>query len=468
MTKLRTVGIAITGLLFLGCAAPAHDPEEVVESTQDLVPAPPFNGDPANGAVFGVDVAMYQGPLAQAELDCFWDSGVRHVIVGTQVEETARQQLAIAVSRGMTVDAYVYLNWYADMGAQVAEAMRRVKGFPIGRMWLDVEDEDTQSYGYRTLVAMVRAGIDECKAHGGGIDCGIYTGPGFWRTFMNDTPDLKDVPLWYARYNFKRALSDWREDHFGGWQKAVGKQWAEEPMCRVGVDKNTIQPRGAPAVVVDRALPPDTGAPPPAPKGLYPSNASVVGIDQVKLMVETIPRATRYELALEKWSGREFQTYTTWSRADGFQATYPNKDSVYRFRARAQNAHGWGPWSPGVVFDYGKYTGPRPAAAAPATPPVAGPPPPAGVPGTLSPSGTTIATPSVGLTCSEVPSANAYEFAVEMANGASFAPYATYSTTAPARTFFPTARPRAYRWRVRARLGTAWGAWSSYASFTLS
>ena len=70
-------------LLFSPALSIADDEPEVTESaTQDLVPAPPFYGDPANGAVFGVDVAMYQGPLAPAELDCFWESGVRHVIVG--------------------------------------------------------------------------------------------------------------------------------------------------------------------------------------------------------------------------------------------------------------------------------------------------------------------------------------------------------------------------------------------------
>ncbi len=464
MTKLRVFAVVLTGLAAAACATPADEPEVTESATQDLVPAPPFYGDPANGAVFGVDVAMYQGPLAPAELDCFWESGVRHVIVGTQVEETARQQLAVAVARGMTVDAYVYLNWYDDMRAQVREAMKRVQGFPIGRMWLDVEDEDLHGYGYKTLSSIVRAGIDECKLHGG-VECGIYTGPGFWRTFMNDTSALSDVPLWYARYNRKRALSDWREDKFGGWPKAVGKQWAEEPMCRVGVDKNTIQPRGVPSVIVNRSLPPDTGLPPPAPTGLYPADASVVRIDQVKLMVDRIARATRYQLALEKWNGREFQTYTTWSTPDGFQATYPNRDALYRFRARAENTHGWGPWSAPVTFDYGTYTGRRPGAPTPALPQ---PPPADGVPGSLSPSGTSTASTSVSLTCSEVPAASAYEFAIELANGASYAAYVTYATTVPTRMFFPTARPRGYRWRVRAKVGSTWGAWSGYATFTVS
>ena len=114
-------------------------------------------------------------------------------------------------------------------------------------------------------------------------------------------------------------------------------------------------------LVVDRDLPPDTGLPPPAPTGQYPANKAVVTIDQVKLMVNLIPRATRYELALETWTGKEWRVYTTWSSPDGFRATYPPRNTTYRFRARAQNAHGFGPWSPWAVFDYGKPTTPRPS-----------------------------------------------------------------------------------------------------------
>ena len=100
---------------------------------------------------------------------------------------------------------------------------------------------------------------------------------------MNDRPELADVPLWYASTTARGRSSDWREDHFGGWQKAVGKQWAEEPMCHVGVDKDTNPASRHAAVTVDRAIPPDTGMPPPAPKGHYPADGAVVGIDQVKL-----------------------------------------------------------------------------------------------------------------------------------------------------------------------------------------
>lgn len=461
MKKALAIGAAAC---LAACAAPTD--EEVDTESSELVPSPPFYGDPANKAVFGVDISMYEGPMAQAEMDCFWASGVRHVVVGTQVEEVTRQQLAMSVSRGMSVDAYVYLNWYDDLRGQVAEAFRRAQGFPIGRMWLDVEDDNLNGLGWKTRVARIREGLDECKKHPE-VECGIYTGWGYWNTHMNNTSELADVPLWYARYNYTKLLSAWPQDQFGGWKppKVVGKQWAEEPLCKVGVDKDTIQARIPPAVVVDRDLPPDTGAPPPALTGLYPADRAVIGIDQVKLMATMVPRATRYELKLESWDGKSWRVYNTWASADAFKATYPPRNAVYRFSARAMNAHGWGPWSAPSVFDYGKYTGVRPGASPPPAPTTPQPPPSEGAPGGLSPFGATITTPDVTLACAPVPSATQYEFAIETGSGGAFSPYVTYTTSAPSRVFYPTLRPKDHRFRVRAKVGGAWGPWSVYATF---
>ena len=483
--------LGLSACLAIACAAPIEGADEASsELASELVASPPFYGDPANRAVFGVDISMWEGPMAQAEMDCFWGSGVRHVVVGTQVEAVTRQQLAMSVSRGMSVDAYVYLNWYDDLRGQVAEAFRRVEGFPIGRMWLDVEDDNLNGLGWKTRVERIREGLDECKKHPG-VECGIYTGWGYWNTHMNNTPDLSDVPLWYARYNQTRLLSAWPADSFGGWkqEKVVAKQWAEEVLCKVGVDKDTIQVRTPAAVTVDRTLPPDSGAPPPAPTGLYPADGAVIALDQVKLMTGLIPRATRYELRLEAWDGRAWRLYNTWSSADAFKATYPPKNAVYRFQARAMNARGWGPWSPAAVFDYGKVTGPRPDAAPPAppaptsttppaptstTPPAPtsttppAPPPPPSVPGAptgLSPSGATITASIVALSWTPVTAAPSYEVAIETASGSTFAPYYTYTTASPSKAFSPTLRPREHRFHVRANVGGAWGPWSGYATF---
>lgn len=344
-----------------GCGGSRDLAQNIYSAQAELTPAPFFGGDPANHAIFAVDVSFWETPLAQSEMDCFWDSGVRHVIVGTQDASIAQQQLAMAVSRGMTVDAYVYIYWNLDMVAQIDTAFAIVKDFPIGTMWLDIEESSgAAALGATKIASAVRAGIAACKAHG--VGCGLYTSPGYWKTYVGNTTTLSDIPLWYALYNNKRTLSDWITEHFGGWTSPVGKQFQTAPLCGVGgADWDILQVSAKPPVLVDRSLPPDTGVPPAAPSNLFPTNGSVVLFDYAKLLSSTIPRATSYQLALESWNGRAFAPYSTWTNANAFIKTYPvTKPNIYRFRARAQNTHGWGAWSDYSVFDYGKYAGPRP------------------------------------------------------------------------------------------------------------
>ncbi len=357
------LGLVVSTGVLAACAVP-DDGDGTTSS--ELAPSPRFDGDPSHGAHFAVDVSIYEGALAQAEMDCFWDSGVRHIVVGTQNELVARQQLAMATSRGMTVDAYVYILWDLDPAAQVDEALHRVSGFPVQRLWLDLEDiYHATSLGSAALTKRVQAGLDACRAvpgHG----CGIYTGPGFWKTYMSNTTAFANAPLWYALYNHRTSLGDWSAEHFGGWTAPAGKQWAEQPLCAVGEDMDVMQVPGAPTVTPDRSTPPDTGAPPPAPTGLFPEQGMVIDLEVVKLMTELIPRASSYELSLDRWTGTAFVPYFTFRSPVAFKKVSPSvRNAVYRFRARAENAHGWGPWSPYVTFEYGRYTGPRPPAESP-------------------------------------------------------------------------------------------------------
>ena len=427
-----------------------------------LQPAPYFGGDTANQAEFAVDVSVWEEPLAQSQMDCLWDSGVRHVVVGTQDAIVAKQQLAMAVARGMTVDAYVYLYWNQDMATQVDDAFAMVQSFPIGRMWLDVEQATT--LGANAIIADVQTALATCKAKGT-VACGIYTGPGFWKTYANDTHAYDAVPLWYALYNKKRSLSDWPAEQFGGWLAPVAKQFQSAPLCGAGgADWDVMKVSASPTVVVDRTLPPDTQAAPVAPVGLFPEDGAVIPIDYVKLMSGTVPRATSYQLALERYTGTSWAPYYTWTNANAYvKVTPPATPALYRFRARAMNTHGWGAWSSYVSFDYGTYTGPRPTST---NPPPQPPPQQQGTtPTSLSPDGTTVTTSSVTLSCAPVTSATSYQFAIESASGTSWVAYYTYSSTSPSRAFYPQTRNEDYRFRVRAMVSSAWGDWSSYATF---
>jgi len=473
--------VAMAGMVLLGACIGAPDDgigDDASSSTEPITPAPFFAGDPANQAVFASDVSVWETPLAQSQMDCFWDSGVRHVIVGTQQEDVTRQQLAMAVSRGMTVDAYVYLYWDTDMAAQVAEAFKRVSGFPVGRMWLDVE-QDPAGRSAKTIDTFIQQSVTACAAQGS-VTCGIYTGPGFWKSYTGNTNAFTSVQLWYAQYNGKTSLSSWSTEAFGGWAKPVAKQFATKPLCGVGgADWDVMQVAATPTVTVDRSLPPDDGLAPAAPGGLYPSDGSVVTFDYAKIMSGTVPRATQYQLAVERWTGSAWGTYYTWSNPNAFVKFSPQTpNSIYRFRVRAQNAHGWGAWSAWSAFDYGKVTGPRPSSTPPAPTSTSQPaptstseppppqPPTGDVPGMLAPDGgALVSTGSVKLTCSAPQGATSYEFAIESQSGAGYAPYYTYAPAAPSQTFYPQIHGVGYRWRVRAKINGAFGGWSGYATF---
>ena len=466
MRKLATTMLLALGVAALGACSASPDAFDDATNEAPLTPAPVFNGDPANKALFGVDISFWETPVSQAEMDCFWASGVRHVVVGTQDEAITREQLAMAISRGMTVDAYVYLYWNTDLAAQVHEAFRRVKGLPIGRMWLDIE-QDPGSIGSKTILADIQQAVTTCKADGS-VQCGIYTGSGFWKSYINNTTSFNDVPLWYAQYNYRTSLSDWPTEHFGGWAKPTGKQWATKPLCGIGgVDWDTIQVSATPTVNVDRTLPPDTGLVPPAPTGVYPLDGDVEHYGYVKMMSQMIPRATSYQIGLERWNGKAWATYYTWTNANAFVKNSLVDNSLYHFHVRAQNAHGWGAWSDWSSFDYGKYTGIRPSSAPPPNPPPQ-PPPSASVPTALAPDGNVLVTASpVTLSCSGVTSATSYEFAIESQSGNSYIPYYTYAPTAASQTFYPAIHGVGYRWRVRAKVSGVLGAWSPYATFQL-
>ena len=469
MVKLGMVALAAAGAVLVGGCAAAPDAmddgEGDVSPEEALTPAPEFHGDPANGALFAVDVSFWETELAQSQMDCFWDSGTRHVIVGTQREDITRQQLAMAVSRGMTVDAYVYLYWDTDVTAQVNEAFKRVSGFPIGSMWLDVE-QDPGGLGANAIKELVAEAVDACQADGT-VGCGIYTGPGFWKSYVGNTNAFTEIPLWYAQYNNKTSLSDWATEAFGGWAKPVAKQFATKPLCGAGgADWNVMQVAAEPTVIVDRSLPPDTGLPPPAPGGLYPTDGSAVSLDYAKIMSATIPLATQYQLAVERWSGSAWIAYYTWSNPNAFVKFFPTtKNALYRFRARAKNAHGFGEWSTWSSFDYGTYTGPRPASL-PAPEPEPQPDPASSVPTGLSPAGDVlVTTAAVTLSCTGVQSATKYEFAIESQSGNGYVPYYTYAPSKASQTFYPQAHGIGYRFRVRAQVNGVFGEWSSYASF---
>ncbi len=429
--------------------------------------------------VYGIDISVWSGTVTDTEMDCFWDEGVRHVIVGMQDYRIARQQLDMALSRGMTVDAYVYLMWDGDVTRQVRDAVALLAEYPVGMIWLDVE-EAPAGRGRRELERLVSDALAAC----GDAACGIYTAAWWWTPHMGGSSAFADVPLWYALYDGNPSLETWSRDAFGGWREVWGKQYAGDLyLCGIDVDLNTIAVTTSPSVAHPAPRPAPAGAP-EVPTGLDPDGSRVPTWQDVRMISAAAPGATRYEFAIESWNGsswRAYHTYATTTNARQFSPGFRN--AAYRFRVRAGNASGWSAWSPYARFDYGTVSSPPPAETPtepppsepppseppPSEPPPSEPPPSEPPPPTadgLSPAdGSLVTTSSVTLSRTPISGATRYEHEIEYWNGAAFAHYYTYSGTTPSRTFWPAYRDTSYRWRVRATTSAGTLAWSPRVSF---
>jgi len=308
--------------------------------------------------VRAVDVSVWTRTLLDYDVDCLWDLGYRHVIAGTQDPEVTRQQLEIAVRGGMTVDLYVYLYWTVSVPEQVRDALAMAAEFPeVGRIWLDVE-ESPAGRSAATLSGLIEEGLRALD----GFPGGIYTRASWWNENLGGTTRFADIPLWYARYDARDTLEAWDDavdpDRFGGWERPTGKQYADHHVhtCGLAVDRNAFLVDREPTVALDRATPADDGDPPPAPTGLWPDFGLRIDTDYVRPTAPTIREATGYEIEIGYLRSGSWLTYLTLELAHSGYTFFPVasvRGAAFRWRLRARNAHGWGPWSAWATFTVG-------------------------------------------------------------------------------------------------------------------
>ena len=443
---------------------------------------------PGDGAlVYALDVSHWTDVISEAEVRCWWDQEVRHVIVGTQNLRVSRQQLEMAHDGGMTLDLYVYLLWDYDISAQVTEAVELAAEYPVGRIWLDAEEEP----GGRSATQLEDL-LQEALSACGEVECGIYTANWWWGPAMAGSTAFSHVPLWYAYYDDQPSLATWANQAFGGWDNPTGKQYDETYVCGLNVDVNTMAVYATPPPPPE-PLPPPNDGPPDAPTSLYPDDGIHIGVETVKMLSNTISGATSYAFEVQHYQGGSFKGYYTYETSQSTREVSPVFDNrVYRFRVRAESDYGWGPWSDWAVFEYGhanEWPDAPPADDPPADDPPADdppaddppaddppaddppaddpppPPPPSGSPVNLQPSdGSSFASGSVHLSCDPLSGASQYAFEIQFHNGSSYVPYYTYQPGSPSQTFWPvSAAP--YRWRVRAKTGGVWGPDSNWITF---
>ena len=201
----------------------------------------------------------------------------------------------------------------------------------------------------------------------------------------------------------------------------------------------------------------DPGTPvdgkPPAPGGLWPDGGVDEKGDSVTLSCDPLSGATEYEFEIENQAGG-WVPYFTYQSAEASKTFWPSiQDTPYRWKVRARNDKGWGPWSSWATFDFGEVDG------------GGGDDVPEAPTGLDPDGGEKITTDSVTLTCAAVDSATGYEFEIDVMAGEVWDDYFTYDDATPSTTFWPQNPDVAYRWKVRAQNAQGWGLWSSWATF---
>lgn len=436
----------LSSLVVAACAPPA--PDAAIEPTAS-------DGDAVADETFAVDISLWSGEITDGEVRCWADQGVSHVVVGTQVPRISRQQLDMAIAGGMTVDLYVYLYWNTNMAAQVQAAKALAAEYPeVGRLWLDVE-ESPGGLGTTALKGKIHQALDAC----GDLPCGIYTGKGYWQTYVGNTSEFASVPLWYAWYDKDPSRGTWATQKFGGWESPTAKQWEETYFCGIDVDKNTMLVDAEPTVI-PAPLAADAAGPPPAPTGMYPDDLLAIEGSTVRVLVAAPQQgALTYAFEVQSWNGTKWVPYYTYQSAkSGIRFSPVYAKTAYRFRARAKDASGWGSYSRWGEWTMGTATKMPPASAldpqpdAPPAPPA--PADPVGAPTGLTPAdGAVVGTPSVTLGCQPIDGATQYTFEIEHKDGSAWLPYFAYTGASPSRTFYPQYHGRDYRFRVKALVG---------------
>lgn len=196
--------------------------------------------------VQSLDISNYYGYVSREWAARCVDAGIRHAIIRLSLETNehiniARHQIAVFQDAGMEmVSGYWWA--YPTLDDPRTIATRVVGTYPGLPLYAADLEDDQHSYPspIRNIdwLHLALAGFAENSAP----SC-IYTGEWYWRQWMGNTDEFRDVPLWVA--NWDRTPGNLDFTPFGGWTAAAGKQWCGEAhtpdsiVAGVAVDRST-------------------------------------------------------------------------------------------------------------------------------------------------------------------------------------------------------------------------------------
>lgn len=178
----------------------------------------------------GIDISNYSSALNQSALAAWKRDGVGLVITqavdpppGYPAGKTRAQCQAVIDAEGIALDAYLYL-WYAQSASDWKRQLALLDGFPIRRLWIDVEDTSA-GFNPTQRIAKVAAALAVCDVYPTRLGItGVYTGSWHWIPALANTTAFSDRPWWPSQYDYDPDTA--HVTTYGGWHNAAIKQYA--------------------------------------------------------------------------------------------------------------------------------------------------------------------------------------------------------------------------------------------------
>lgn len=175
--------------------------------------------------VQGVDVSNWQGALTSALITQLKGQGCRFFVVQAVTDNLGnsftRQQLRAAADAGLEIEGYIWC-FPGDTEASITSRLHLFDGFPIGRLWLDVEQVGV-------TVADVNLALSLGDAYIGGTTH-IYSRQSFFVAQGWASQALwSNRLLWDAHYDGQPDV-DANFQAYGGWEACELKQYQNAPL----------------------------------------------------------------------------------------------------------------------------------------------------------------------------------------------------------------------------------------------
>lgn len=197
---------------------------------------------PETGLVSAIDISTSR--LTAASCACLRAAGYSKIIVGLRYDNVplTANNLAVAAGEGFDLDAYAYLYWGGNVVDRVMRSVALVSAYPVGRLWLDEEDNghaypgipDQSEYPWPLIRSLILNAEEACD----GFPFGHYSAAWWWPQSTNDWQELGDREWWTANYNGWADLDHWGTPFAGIQRPQIHQYEGTTDLCGLVVDLN--------------------------------------------------------------------------------------------------------------------------------------------------------------------------------------------------------------------------------------